>query len=796
MKAYPALAAAAFGLIASAPGQPPPLPGYLAQYQATYAISPHEAALRWFAGAKYGLMVHYTLASLLNAGDVGYAARKAKDPGLDQELFKRFTASKFDANRIADLARAAGMAYVTFTSEHLGGMAMWNTSLSDFSSVHAPARRDLVAELAAACARRRLGLFLYVPPDTIRTDGAFFGRNQRILTELLTHYGPIAGIWFDGVAALRQHPEHYARIQELFALVRRLQPQCLVSWKTYAQGTDFLAPEHTVGPLVEQYPDRPVEVCTTLQMCRRRDLRTDDHGWISNFAAPHLTPDAVILMIRELQLEGAQNVLLNTGLEGDGSIAPADERTLRAVGEYMRAHWSATPAAPEPEPVLAIQQRETPAERNARMAWWRNARFGLFIHWGLYAEPAGVWKGRAVPGIGEWIMNHARIPVAQYQALAARFDPTRFDADAWVSLAKDAGVRYIVITAKHHDGFAMFRSAANPFNIYDATPFHRDPLKELATACLKQGIRLGFYYSQDQDWTAPGAAAIGGHWDPAQDGSFARYLETKAIPQIQELLSNYSPYPAVLWFDTPTKDMTPELAGRIVTVLNRYPGLIWNSRLGGGYSGDFQTPEQRIPGRGYPGQDWETCMTINDTWGYKRDDRNFKSTETLLRNLIDIASKGGNYLLNVGPDATGTIPGPEADRLRAMGRWLRINGEAIYGTGPTPFGPEAGSLDPSQRDKHGEPLFHPSWVWRCTTRPGRLYLIFFQWPREFTLPPLAARVTRAYLLADPAQAVGLAQTDGRVRLTLPARAPDPIASVVVLETSDDSGTPSARFGSN
>ena len=284
--------------------------------------------------------------------------------------------------------------------------------------------------------------------------------------------------------------------------------------------------------------------------------------------------------------------------------------------------------------------------------------------------------------------------MAQYQQLAPHFNPTRFDADAWVSMARDAGVKYIVITAKHHDGFAMFRSKANPFNIYDATPFHRDPLKELAAACQKYGLRLGFYYSQDQDWTAPGAAAIHGHWDKAQDGSFARYLEDKAIPQLKELLAHYQPFPSVIWFDTPTDEMTPELAGKIVTLLNRYPNLIWNNRLGGGYKGDTQTPEQKIPGRGFPGEDWETCMTINGTWGYKQNDHNFKSPETLLRNLIDIASKGGNYLLNVGPDATGVIPQPEVDRLLAIGRWLKVNGEAIYGTGPTPSEPKPGPRTP------------------------------------------------------------------------------------------------------
>ena len=253
--------------------------------------------------------------------------------------------------------------------------------------------------------------------------------------------------------------------------------------------------------------------------------------------------------------------------------------TLSAVMSAQSGVGSPDPA----HPVQAIQDTETKAQRDARMAWWREARFGMFIHWGLYAAPAGIWDGKQVPDIGEWIMNNAKIPVASYKQLTSQFNPTQFNADAWVSLAKAAGVKYMVITAKHHDGFAMFKSNADDFNIVDATKFKRDPLKELTTAAHRQGLRFGFYYSQDQDWTAPGGAAMhGGHWDKAQDGDFATYLHTKAIPQLQELLTNYQGQaaPDVIWFDTPTKEMTPELAGEIVKLVNAHPRLIWNNRLG------------------------------------------------------------------------------------------------------------------------------------------------------------------------------------------------------------------------
>jgi len=446
-----------------------------------------------------------------------------------------------------------------------------------------------------------------------------------------------------------------------------------------------------------------------------------------------------------------------------------------------------TPVATDSKhPVPAIQDTETKAQRDARMAWWHEAKFGMFIHWGLYAVPAGVWQGKPVKDGGEWIMNLAKIPVADYKALAPQFDPTKFDADAWVSLAKAAGMKYIVITAKHHDGFAMFKSEANSFNIVDATPFKRDPLKELAVACQKQGIKLGFYYSQDQDWTAPGGAARrGGHWDKAQDGDYATYLKTKAIPQIKELLGNYGDFPAVLWFDTPT-NMTPDLASQIVKVLNQHPNLIWNNRLGGGYSGDTETPEQKIPPQGFPGKDWETCMTINGTWGYKSNDTNFKSTETLLRNLIDIASKGGNYLLNVGPDATGVIPQPEQDRLRQIGQWLDVNGEAIYGCGPSPFGAERGAVSPTEKDKKGKPVFVPKWDWRATTKPGKIYIHLLTWPgTSFQLADVKGTVTKAYLLADPKRAaLPIAQKGSDLTVTLPAQAPDPLASVLALDVAD------------
>ena len=409
---------------------------------------------------------------------------------------------------------------------------------------------------------------------------------------------------------------------------------------------------------------------------------------------------------------------------------------------------------------------ETTAQRDARMKWWREARFGMFIHWGVYSVPAGTYDGRRIPDLGEWIMNNGKIPVARYRAYAKEFNPVKYNADQWVSLAKAAGMKYIIITSKHHDGFAMFDSKASDWNIVQASPFGRDPLKELAAACKKEGIRLGFYYSQAQDWNNPGGAAAGGHWDKAQDGSMDDYLRNVAVPQLREILTHYGKI-SVLWFDTPF-DMTPERAAMLLPLLRLQPGIIYNNRLGGGFKGDTETPEQEIPATGYAGRDWETCMTVNDTWGYKSYDDNWKSPETLIRNLVDIASKGGNYLLNVGPTSEGLMPEPIVERLRAIGAWMNVNGEAIHGTTASPF---------------------KSLPWgRCTkkiTRRGTtLYLHVFNWPADGQLlaPGLKNDATRCDLLtASGRKSLAVRRTAQGWVVSLPPEAPDPISSTIVLQ---------------
>ncbi|HOX00813.1 MAG TPA: alpha-L-fucosidase [Candidatus Paceibacterota bacterium] len=409
---------------------------------------------------------------------------------------------------------------------------------------------------------------------------------------------------------------------------------------------------------------------------------------------------------------------------------------------------------------------ETRAQRDARMAWWRDAKFGMFIHWGVYAVPAGTYQGRQIPGIGEWIMRNAEIPVAEYRAFARQFNPVRYDPAAWAQLARDAGMRYIVITSKHHDGFALFPSGVTDWDIEDATPYGKDLIGPLAQAAREQGLRFGLYYSQAQDWTHPGGAKArlqeGQGWDPAHRGNFDRYLKEIAAPQVREILTRYQP--DILWWDTPTWT-TPERAAPLYALTALRPGLITNNRLGGGFSGDTETPEQRIPATGFADRDWETCMTLNGTWGYKSYDQNWKSAETLVRNLIDIVSKGGNYLLNVGPTPEGVIPAPSIQRLREVGAWMKVNGEAIYGTTSSPF---------------------KKLPWgRCTKKiapdGATLYLHVFQWPPDGRLlvPGLKSPVTSATLMANGVSLPTQAGPDG-LTISLPASAPDPISSTIVL----------------
>ena len=423
---------------------------------------------------------------------------------------------------------------------------------------------------------------------------------------------------------------------------------------------------------------------------------------------------------------------------------------------------------------------ETAAQKDARMAWWRDARFGMFIHWGLYAVPAGTWKGERVAGLGEWIMERAKIPGNEYAPLTRQFNPTQFDAEEWVRIAKDAGMKYIIITSKHHDGFAIFDSKVSTYDIVDATPYRRDAIRALATAARRAGLKFGVYYSI-MDWHHPDAQAPGYpsyNSRTFKNPNFGRYVETYMKPQLRELVTQY-PEIDVLWFDGEwIADWSDEQGRSLYDWLRGMrPGLIINNRVGhsrqgmSGMSankdapGDFGTPEQEVPPQGLPGLDWETCMTLNDTWGFQSFDDGWKDSRVLVRTLVDVASKGGNFLLNVGPTAQGVIPWQSVSRLREMGDWTRANGEAVYGTSASPYG-------------------LPAWG-RYTAKPsaGRVYAHVFDWPRDrkLVLTGIQAKPAAVYLLADR-KPLAVEQTPGGWVVSLPAVKPSAIASVLVLET--------------
>ena len=432
-------------------------------------------------------------------------------------------------------------------------------------------------------------------------------------------------------------------------------------------------------------------------------------------------------------------------LAGAGSVFAVQSTTQNAMS-----------ASPDP------YANESKEQRDARMAWWRDARFGMFIHWGVYAVPAGTYGDKRIGGIGEHILRYASIPLEEYQGYAKQFNPVNYDPDAWVRLAKAAGMKYIVITAKHHDGFALFDSKVSDWDVVDATPYGKDLIAPLAAACEKHGIKLGLYYSQAQDWIQGGAIQGDGPWVATQqpDQTMDDYIDRIAVPQVKEILSNYGPI-SVLWWDTPVA-MTRERAAKLIEPLKLQPGIIHNNRLGGGFKGDTDTPEQHIPSD-VDEHDWESCMTMNRTWGYKSYDTNWKSTETLVRNLVDIASKGGNYLLNIGPKADGAVPAASIDRLQALGAWMQVYGDAIYGS--------QGSL-----------FARPGWgrVTRKSDPAGTiLYLNVFDWQDDGRLfVPVGNEVLSCVLLNDREQTLEVERGAGGLTITMQGDAPDPICSVI------------------
>jgi alpha-L-fucosidase len=413
-----------------------------------------------------------------------------------------------------------------------------------------------------------------------------------------------------------------------------------------------------------------------------------------------------------------------------------------------------------------------PLNSGQHLEWFRDAKFGMFIHWGPYSRLAGEWNDRQVP-VGknaEWIMKILAIPVNEYRELAHKLNPVRFDAHEWVHLAKAAGMKYIVITAKHHDGFAMYKSKVSAYNIVDWTPFKRDPLKELSEACAEEGIKFCIYYSHREDWDHPGG--YGNNWDYDNDwgadffdsGKFEKYLEEKAKPQLRELLTDYGPI-GLVWFDRGM--YTPEQGKEFVSLVHGLqPATLINGRVGH-YDQEFLGDYQSMSDNGMPPggieEYWETPMTLNDTWGFSKFDTLWKNPETVIQRLIEIVSRGGNYLLNIGPKGNGEIPDATIEIFRKVGPWVERNAESIYGTTANPFG-------------------ELTWGY-CTVRGTKLYLFVRDWPKDgvLSLSGLKNRVTSASLLIDKSMKLTVTQVKKQTRIKLPLKPPDNPVSVLVLE---------------
>ncbi len=430
---------------------------------------------------------------------------------------------------------------------------------------------------------------------------------------------------------------------------------------------------------------------------------------------------------------------------------------------------------------------ETPAQRDARMAWWRDARFGMFVHWGLYSGLAGNWDGKSLGSNRgmEWIQQFVKADTDTYaKAALPKFKPVPGFAREWAKLAKEAGCKYIVFTTKHHEGFSLHNSKFGDYNA--GKLLNRDLVKEIVEAARAEGLKVGFYHSlidwhfDQYDYTkAKGLPyPLAGKPSPNGPRDHSKYIDYLHA-QVGELVTNYGPVD-ILWWDFSSKSFQGDEAWGATDLLKlvraKQPGIIVNNRL---YSaatvkpsdaehkqfttdrGDFSTPEQHIPATGMPGVDWETCMTLNNTWGYSDNDPNWKSDKTLIRNLVDIASKGGNYLLNIGPKGDGSIPPETVKSMRAIGDWMKVNSAAIYGTTASPLS--------------GLP-----WG-RCTRKGQTLYLTVFDWPKDGRLlVPLKNAVKDLRLIARPSATLTSKATPEGLVISLPAEAPDPIASVISL----------------
>lgn len=871
-----------------------------------------EARVQQLKDLRWGMFVCWSFSTF---------SGKEWTPGVTNVDF--FKATEVDTDQWARSAKEAGMGYILFLTKHHDGFCLWDTKTTDRKVTKAPLGRDVLAELKKSCEKHGIKLALYFSEGDWTWEGSVQGKKsgpnpemkKAQLKELLTQYGPIEYIWFDHAVG-----DGGLSHAETIAFCKALQPDCFVGFNHGDQeGADIrLGEMGKPGPLTDHAAAGP----------HMRNAPAKSYR-LAEFTYPILPPhkggamwfyslpmhDALVWPAAKLYRDylGAVkhgNVFaLDVGPDYRGRLRDIDVKTLREVGDLIRANAPMPESAPIPTsgvkarassewgsdydadkavdgdegtrwgakpesrsgwlevdlgketeigravvmeigfprtqqfaiecrdgdawkplvtgttiagrrvhdfaPVKArvfrlniLKAGEVPSieefqllapgaklpealetakreeeQRAARTQWFREAKFGMFITWGLYSVPAGSWKGKELQHrYGEWIEWALPIPHAEYAAIADTWNPQKFDADAWVKTAKDAGMKYLLLTAKFHDGFLMYPSKITDYNIHDRTPWKRNPVRELSEACARQGLKFGVYWNHVYDWQHPDAitpdakASAGRNLD--------KYIDEVSLPQLREMLVDH-PLISFIWFDQArgTPEMTFERGRKFADLVRSIrPDLIFNSRLGG-YPSDYTSMGDNALPSQLPAGVWESPCTINHTWGFKAQDTDFKSAGTLLFNLVDIVSKGGNYILNVGPTGDGEFPAPEVERLKALGAWLAVNGEAIYGAGRTPFGEELGGYVEGQKDDKGRTVFQARTDWRCTTKPSKLYITLFKWPAgRFELDGLTSRVTKAYLLADAKRSpLEFTQNGEKLSVVLPGKPADELATVLCLE---------------
>ncbi|MBI1332342.1 MAG: hypothetical protein GC165_05635 [Armatimonadetes bacterium] len=807
--------------------------------------------------------------------------------GNGKENPDTFNPTQLNCDQWVKAFKKAGMKGVIITAKHHDGFCLWPSKYSTHTVAQSPFKRDVLKELSEACKKEGMKMGVYLSPwdrnhPTYGTD-QYNDTFDGMLHEVLSNYGPIFEVWFDG--ANGEGPNGKKQVYDwkrYLDTVHKLQPNAVVfsdngpgcrwvgneagiasetNWSTinrdrYKPGTPLYA---ELGEGSEDGKDWvPAECDVSIRpgwfwkKSENSKVKTGEQledlyynsvgrngSLLLNVPADTrgLISDADIKALNDFHDRIKKTFANNLIIKGEGpnsyhiyksatfdvielgeDISKGQNVAAFSVEAEINGKW--TPIASgttigakrlircAPVTATNIQIKilrlahgaqpgdvhiskfgvyasphlgkdfthETKEQKDARMAWWRDARFGMFIHWGLYSIPAGTWNGKIYPGASEWLIYSAQIQAKDWEPLQKQFNPVDFDAKKIVQTAKDAGMKYIVITSKHHEGFAMYPSKQGTWNI-GHTQFKRDPLKELSEECKRQGLKFCTYYSI-MDWHHPDFYPHEKYdTRDTKHANFDRYVAFMKA-QLKEIITNYDP--AVIWFDGEWQNTWNHDRG--VDLYNYCrslkPSIIINNRVdnsragmngmstAAGAVGDFGTPEQEIPANGIK-DDWESCMTMNGSWGYHAHDTNWKSIDTLIYNVIDCASKGGNYLLNVGPTSLGVIPEASVDRLEGVGKWVHANSEALYGTEASPF-----------------PRPMP---WGRVTRKGKtLYCIVFD-KDEFmpVLSGLKTRIISASILGVR-ERIGVEQTPEGPALVLPQeKRTEPIVVQVTLAGEPD-----------